>query len=93
MKYGMHKLFRFSAISAQTYELDSEKVQNLFPVYLRHMPDQLQNLVGIPHLIIIPCNHLHKRVGQRNACLGVEDGGTKKARNINENFDLLVFNF
>ena len=38
-----------------------------------HMLNEAQDLIGIADLVIIPGDHLHKGVGERNARLGVED--------------------
>ena len=40
-----------------------------------HVLDELQHLVGVAHLVVVPGHDLHEGVGQGDAGLGVEDGG------------------
>ena len=46
------------------------------------MLDQLQNLVGVADLVVVPGNDLDEGVGQSDAGLGVEDGGTGVAQEV-----------
>ena len=45
-----------------------------------HVLDQLQNLVGVADLVVVPGNDLHEGVGQSDAGVGVEDGGAGVAQ-------------
>ena len=44
-----------------------------------HVLDQVDNLRAIPPLVVVPGHQLHKRVRQRDAGGGVEDGGERAA--------------
>ena len=54
-----------------------------------HVLDQLQNLVGVADLVVVPGNDLHEGVGQRDASLGVEDGGVGVAQEVGGNHVLV----
>ena len=43
-------------------------------VYARHVLDELNNLVGIVSLVVVPGNNPDELVGESDAGLGVEDG-------------------
>ena len=49
------------------------------------MLDELQHLVGVAHLVVVPGNDLHKGVGQLDASLGVENGGALVAQEVGRN--------
>ena len=44
----------------------------LLVIHSVHTLDQAQQLVGVTDLIVIPADHLHEGVGQRDAGLGVD---------------------
>ena len=46
------------------------------------MLDQLQNLVGVADLVVVPGNDLHEGVGQGDAGVGIEDGGAGVAQEV-----------
>ena len=47
-----------------------------------HVLDQLQNLVGVADLVVVPGNDLDEGVGQSDAGISVEDGGTGVAQEV-----------
>ena len=53
------------------------------------MLDQLQNLVGVADLVVVPGNDLHEGVGQSDTGLGVEDGGAGVAEEVGRNDGLV----
>ena len=53
------------------------------------MLDELEHLVGVTHLVVVPGNDLDEGIGQRDAGLGVEDGGAGIAQEVAGN-DILV---
>ena len=53
------------------------------------MLDEHENLVGIAPLVVIPRDDLHERVGQRDAGLGVEDGGVRIADEVGRDDHIL----
>ena len=44
-------------------------------VVLLHDLDEVEHLVAVTNLVVVPGNHLDELVGQVNTCVGVEDGG------------------
>ena len=42
-------------------------------VHLLHVSDELEHLVRVANLIVIPANNLHEGVGQSDTSLSVED--------------------
>ena len=51
-------------------------------VHAVHMLDQLQHLVGVTDLVVVPGHDLHKGVGQGDAGVGVKDGGAGIAQEV-----------
>jgi peroxiredoxin family protein len=49
----------------------------LLVVHGGHIADEVYHLVGVAHLVVVPGDDLHEGVGQRDAGLGVEDGGVR----------------
>src|SRR5699024_8682595 len=47
-----------------------------------HVLDELQDLVGVTDLVVVPGDDLHEGVGQSDAGLGVEDGGAGVAQEV-----------
>ena len=45
----------------------------LLAVVLLHHLDQVDNLVAVANLVVIPRNHLHELVGQVYTSVGIED--------------------
>ena len=48
----------------------------LLMVHRGHVADQIHHLVGVAALVVVPGDDLHEGIGQSNAGLLVEDGGT-----------------
>ena len=42
-------------------------------VHAGHVGDEVQDPVGVPHLIVVPRDELHEVGGERDAGLGVHD--------------------
>ncbi len=55
-----------------------ERFAQLLVVHAVHVLDELQNLVGVADLVVVPADHLHEGVGQGNAGLSVKDGAKPK---------------
>ena len=47
-----------------------------------HVFDEVDDSVGVAHLIVVPGHELDKGRRQLNACLGVEDGGVGVAKEV-----------
>ena len=47
-----------------------------------HVLDQLQNLVGVADLVVVPGDDLHEGVGQSDTGVGIEDGGAGVAQEV-----------
>ena len=45
-------------------------------VHRGHIADQVHHLVGVAALVVVPGDDLHEGIGQSNAGLRVEDGGS-----------------
>ena len=56
---------------------------------LIHVLDQLEDLVGVADLIIVPADDLDKGIGQGDAGGGVEDGGAGVAEEVGGNDGLV----
>ena len=54
----------------------------LLVVHAVHVADQVQHLVGVAHLVVVPGHDLHEGVGQRNASALVKDGGAGVAQEV-----------
>lgn len=61
----------------------------LFPIHLRHVPDQIQHLAGIAPLVIIPGDELHKVAVQHDARVFIEDAGVALTLHI-RGYDLIL---
>ena len=53
------------------------------------MLDEVENLVGIAPLVVVPCNDLHEGVGQGDACACVEDAGAGVGDEVGGNNGIL----
>ena len=54
----------------------------LLVVHAVHVLDQLQHLVGVADLVVVPGHDLHEGIGQGDAGVGVEDGGAGVAQEV-----------
>ena len=50
-----------------------------------HVLNELQNLVGVTHFVVIPADDLYKGVGQVHAGGGVKDRGAGIAQEVGGN--------
>ena len=58
-----------------------------------HVLDQLQNLVGVADLVVVPRNDLHEGVGQSDTGIGIEDGGTGVTQEVDIFIILFLTNY
>ena len=56
---------------------------------LIHVLDELEDLVGVADLVIVPADDLDKGIGQGDAGGGVEDGGAGVAEEVGGNDGLV----
>ena len=51
-------------------------------VVLLHDGDEVEHLVGVADLVVIPGDYLHEVLGEINTGVGVEDGGEGDRKSV-----------
>ena len=51
-------------------------------VYFGHVGDEVEHLVGVADLVVVPADNLHELVGQVHAGVGVEDAGQGASQEV-----------